>query len=184
MTRGSRSARRVQLRTPEPADEEAFLTAVAASRGLHRPWVHPPSTPEAFQAAFVAGAGATRRVSYFAIERESGTIAGVFNLSEIVRGPLQSAYLGFYAFAASSGRGLMTDALRLVTTRAFGELRLHRVEANVQPANGRSLALVERCGFRREGFSPRYLRIAGRWRDHERWAILVEDWKAARREQL
>jgi ribosomal-protein-alanine N-acetyltransferase len=65
--------------------------------------------------------------------------------------------------------------MQLALRFAFQELRLHRVEANIQPANKRSLALAKTAGFRREGFSPRYLKIGGRWRDHERWAILAED---------
>ena len=60
---------------------------------------------------------------------------------------------------------------------AFRTLRLHRVEANIQPGNRASIALVERAGFRREGYSRRYLKIAGRWRDHERWALLAEEWQ-------
>jgi len=74
----------------------------------------------------------------------------------------------------------MTEALALALAVAFGRLRLHRVEANIQPGNIPSLALVRRAGFRREGLSRRYLRIARRWRDHERWALLAEDWRGRR----
>ncbi len=75
----------------------------------------------------------------------------------------------------------MREGLELVLGRAFTELGLHRLEANIQPGNHASIALVERCGFVREGFSERYLKVGGRWRDHERWAIRVEQWRAARR---
>jgi ribosomal-protein-alanine N-acetyltransferase len=68
----------------------------------------------------------------------------------------------------------MTAGLRLVIRRAFVTLRLHRLEANIQPGNRASIALVSRCGFEREGFSPLYLKVGGRWRDHERWAILAD----------
>ena len=61
---------------------------------------------------------------------------------------------------------------------AFRTLSLHRVEANVQPTNARSMALVLRAGFSREGYSRRYVKICGRWRDHIRFALLAEDWRA------
>jgi len=102
---------------------------------------------------------------------------GVANLSEIVRGLFQSAYLGFYGHIAYSGRGLIREGLLLLLRHAFRQMKLHRIEANVQPENGRSLGLIRSLGFRREGFSPKYLKIGGQWRDHERWAILAEDYK-------
>jgi ribosomal-protein-alanine N-acetyltransferase len=110
-----------------------------------------------------------------------GELAGVINLNEIVRGGFRSAYLGYYALAPHHAQGHMSAGLRLVIARAFRLERLHRVEANIQPGNARSIALVKRLGFRLEGFSPRYLKINGRWRDHERWALTVEDWRSSKR---
>ena len=71
----------------------------------------------------------------------------------------------------------MKKGLVAVLKEAFRRHRLHRLEANIQPDNDASRRLVQRCGFHLEGFSPRYLKIAGRWRDHERWAITAEDWR-------
>lgn len=101
---------------------------------------------------------------------------GSINLSQIVRGPFRSAYMGYQVFAPFARQGYMTDAMPLMLRLVFGRLRLHRVEANIQPSNAPSLALVTRAGFIREGYSPRYLKIGGRWRDHERWAITAERW--------
>ena len=106
----------------------------------------------------------------------AGELAGVINLSEIVRGSFQSAYLGYYAFLPHDRQGHMARGLRSVLREVFRGLRLHRVEANVQPGNVASRRLVRRLGFRREGYSPRYLKVGGRWRDHERWALTIEDW--------
>ena len=91
---------------------------------------------------------------------------------------LQNAYLGYYVGALHARRGYMTEALQLMLRYAFVKLRLHRLEANIQPRNVASIALVKRAGFRQEGFSRRYLKVCGRWRDHERWAIIAEDWKS------
>lgn len=101
---------------------------------------------------------------------------GVVNISEIVRGSFRSGYLGYCAFEPFARRGLMQKGLALVIAEAFGKMKLHRLEANIQPENKRSRRLVKRLGFKREGFSPRYLKISGRWRDHERWALLAEEW--------
>jgi len=105
--------------------------------------------------------------------RGSGTPVGVVNLSNIVLGLFRSAYLSYYAFAGFEQQGLMAEGLREVVRRAFRSMKLHRLEANIQPGNAASIALVRSCGFEKEGFSPRYLKIGGRWRDHERWAIIA-----------
>jgi ribosomal-protein-alanine N-acetyltransferase len=102
------------------------------------------------------------------------------NVNNIVRGGFQSGFLGYGAFASHAGQGLMTRGLEAVLGIVFRELGLHRVEANIQPANHRSIALVRRLGFEREGFSPAYLMVGGQWRDHERWALRAEYWAAHR----
>ncbi len=159
--------------------EAAFLAAARRSRELHHPWSSAPTTPARFRRYLKS----TRRgadAGYFILSA-AGELTGVVNLSEVVRGPFRSAYLGYYAFAPHQGRGYMTAGLAAVVKAAFREMKLHRLEANIQPGNKASIALVKRLGFRREGFSERYLKLGGRWRDHERWAITVERWKRPRR---
>ena len=114
-------------------------------------------------------------VGHFICAHGSGELVGVANISEIVRGAFRSGYLGYYVFVPYERQGLMTEGLSLVVDDAFRRIGLHRLEANVQPDNKASLRLVRRLGFRREGYSPRYLKIGGRWRDHERWALLADD---------
>ena len=111
---------------------------------------------------------------------EDDAILGAIEISQIVRGAFQSAYLGYHIDAAWSRHGYMTEALGLALTYGFRTLGLHRLEANIQPSNVASIALVRRLGFAREGHSPQYLKIGGRWRDHERWAILAEQWRGRR----
>lgn len=108
---------------------------------------------------------------------DTGDLVGLINISEIVRGAFRSGYLGYYVFAPYQRQGFMLPGLSAAIARAFRKHGLHRLEANIQPGNRASIALVKRLGFRREGFSPRYLKIGGRWRDHERWALTVEDWQ-------
>lgn len=176
----SRLNLQVYLRQPMLADRQEFLNQVAASRALHRPWVQPPASAAAF-AEYVKRCRHPDFAGLLVCRREDDALVGVFNLSQIFLGAFRSAYLGYYAFAPLSGRGYMTAGLKLTLRHAFGKLRLHRVEANLQPQNNASRALVQRCGFSMEGYSPRYLKIGGRWRGHERWALLVEDWRRAGR---
>jgi [ribosomal protein S5]-alanine N-acetyltransferase len=170
---------RVVLRVPTEADREVFLAAMADSAALHHPWLYPPVTPDAYEAYLERIAG-ERYAGYIATRREDGAVVGLLNISEIVRGALQGAFVGYGGVAAHAGRGYMTEALGLLVTHAFTALGLHRLEANIQPGNAASLALARRVGFAPEGFSPRYLKIGGEWRDHERWALREESWRARR----
>jgi ribosomal-protein-alanine N-acetyltransferase len=164
----------VSLRAPTPADEEAFLAAVRRSRELHGPWIQAPSTPDAYRDH--CDRIAREEAAGFLIVEEGGGVAGYATIGNIVRARFQSAYLGFAAFEPYAGRGHMRAGLRLVVDEAFGPLGLHRLEANVQPGNERSAEMIKRLGFRLEGHSPRFLRIDGEWRDHDRWAITEEEW--------
>lgn len=166
----------VRIVTPTARHEAAFLAAVKRSRKLHGSLVSPPGTPAEYRRWLKRVDGRTH-VSFLVVLRDDPSdLAGVVNISEIVRGVFKSGYLGYYAFVPHAGRGLMKAGLARVIARAFGPMRLHRLEANIQPGNDASVELVKRLGFRREGYSPRYLRIAGRWRDHERWAVVKEGW--------
>jgi [ribosomal protein S5]-alanine N-acetyltransferase len=164
---------RVILRELTPADEGEFLGLARASMGLHHPWYTMPTTPEAFR-NYLARLERPSTEGRLVCVRDGGAMAGVIVVDSIIRGRFQSGSLSYAAFAGAAGRGYMSEGLGLVLRFAFGELRLHRLEANIQPANQASLALVRRQGFRREGYSPDMLFIDGAWRDHERWAITVE----------
>jgi [ribosomal protein S5]-alanine N-acetyltransferase len=174
------AAPRVYIRAPREDDCDEFVALMRTSARLHRGMVKPPARPAAF-AEYLARCRRPNFVGHLACRSDDGRIVGVFNLSEIVRGNFQSAYLGYYVGGPFARRGYMTEALPLVLRHAFVRLKLHRVEANIQPDNAPSIALAARAGFVREGYSPRYLKVAGRWRDHERWALLAEDWKGRQR---
>jgi ribosomal-protein-alanine N-acetyltransferase len=165
---------RVVLRVLQRSDRDEFLRLAAESRELHRPWTYPPERADQFDELYAR----SRRedcVCLLACLRDSGHIAGVLIVSQIVRGAFQSAYLGYYAHQRHANRGYMREAMRQTVTHSFGALALHRLEANIQPANRASIALARSAGFRLEGFSPRYLLIGGQWRDHERYAITADD---------
>jgi [ribosomal protein S5]-alanine N-acetyltransferase len=167
---------RVVIRPVHASDAAELVAANLASIELHEPWVSPCRDHASFL-GYLGRCDGDRSIGFIARERESGRIVGVVNVSEIVRGFFQSAYMGYYGTVGMNGRGLMSETVSLVVTHAFRELGLHRVEANIQPGNEPSRALVKRLGFRQEGYSPRYLKIDGEWRDHERWAVLSDEWR-------
>lgn len=167
---------RVFLREPLASDRHEFVSLMRASRSFHRPWATAPTDDERF-AAYLADSRRPDFEAMLVCRLEDNAIVGFFNLSQIVRRSLQSAYLGYAAGKPFAGHGYMREGIELVLRHAFVDLRLHRIEANIQPGNHSSIALAKGAGFRPEGFSPRYLKIGGRWRDHERWAILADDWR-------
>jgi ribosomal-protein-alanine N-acetyltransferase len=168
---------RVYLRPPAPEDEQPFLAAMRASVDLHRPWLWSPQTALEYL-AFLERAARPASAFNLVVRRDDDALLGFINISEIVRGNLLSAYVGYGAVAEHAGQGYLSEGMLLVLAQAFGPLGLHRLEANIQPGNEASIALARRCGFEREGLSPRYLKIGGEWRDHERWAILGERFAA------
>lgn len=174
----------VSIREPVAGDVTAFVAAVGRSRELHHPWLAPPATPQAFDAwleRLHARTPHRRHLAFLVLAGDE--LGGYVNVSEIVRGAFDNAYLGYAAFVPWAGRGVMRRGLALVVRRCFapegaGGLALHRVEANIQPGNEPSRALARALDFRLEGNSPRYLKIDGAWRDHERYATTAEEWAA------
>lgn len=172
--------RRVYLSRPTPRDRDEYLTLRRRSAAFLKRWEPAPPPGRKAAALFTEWLRSSRggRHEKLLIRRlEDGALVGAINLNEIVRGPSQSCFLGYWIGAEHARRGYMTEAIQLALRHGFATLGLHRVEANILPTNRPSIALVKRAGFRREGYSPRYLRIAGRWEDHERWALLADSRK-------
>lgn len=173
----TRRGSRVHLALPHRRDERDVLALNRRSRAFHAPWAMPPRTSAQF-ARYLARCQAPDFIGLLIRRSEDHTLLGSVELSQIVRGRFQSAYLAYQIGAPFARQGYMTEALGLVLQYVFRQLRLHRLEANIQPTNTASIGLVERLGFHLEGYSPRYLKLGGRWRDHQRWAILAEGWRA------
>ena len=172
---------RVYLRHPRKSDMDEFTRLVIVSRRFHHPWVTPAATPEAYE-RYLQFSRRKSMCACLVCRSEDSGIVGVCSLSQIFLGNLQHAFLGYWIGASYSGQGYMTEALDLLLSYAFETLRLHRVEADIQPENVYSKALVARIGFQMVGLFPRYLKVAGRWKDHERWAIVGQHWAKRVRE--
>ncbi|WP_033027274.1 GNAT family N-acetyltransferase [Streptomyces rimosus] len=165
---------RVAIRHISFEDREEIAALDRESAALHRPWVPArETTPDAFR-EYVARFDRPTHEGFVVCLLAGGAIVGGININNIVRGGIQSGALGYVAYASTTGHGYMTEGLRLVVEYAFTALGLHRLEANIQPGNTASVKLVERLGFRREGYSPSFQYVDGAWRDHERWAITAE----------
>ncbi|OEV01503.1 acetyltransferase [Streptomyces qinglanensis] len=170
------SSMRVYIRPPRPADEQLYSEAVVRSADHLHPWN--PVEPDGFPDLLRRQGPALR--TFLILDREDEGLVGRVNVANIVRARFRNGSLGYDSYVPYAGTGRMTEGMRLVVDRCFQSgpdgLGLHRLEINVQPENDRSLALAKRLGFRHEGFSPRMLYIDDAWRDHERFALTVEEW--------
>ena len=171
---------RVCLRRVEKKDCDEFLRLIRKSSRFHRGLVSPPKERRHFL-AWVKRGGEASAAHFLLCRVGDETILGAISLGHIIRGNLHSAFVGYYIGGPFARQGYMTEALQLALRFAFNQLRLNRLEANIQPRNLASKSLVRRAGFVREGISRRYLKVCGRWQDHERWAILAEDWRRQQR---
>lgn len=169
----------VSLRPPSTADLNEFVALTRGSRRFHAGWVAPPRDEAQYLEYLARNEGGDFEARLIARSSDDA-IVGAVNVSQIFYGSFRSAYLGYWIGAPYARRGYMGRALPLALTHAFATLRLNRVEANLQPTNAPSRRLVQQLGFRLEGYSPNYLKIGGRWRDHERWALLRGDWSSRR----
>jgi ribosomal-protein-alanine N-acetyltransferase len=115
--------------------------------------------------------------SFVMLDQDEDKLIGRVNLSNVSRGVFQNATIGYSIDAACSGKGWMTEAVRWVVRFAFSSLLLHRVQAGVMPHNVPSIRILEKIGFRREGYAERYLNINGQWRDHFIFATTLEEWE-------
>ncbi len=175
-TDGRVSTDQLVLRRPTEGDRGKVIAAMRASVRYHYPWMLGWTTDAAYDGLLRRNDDEHQDINLL-FRVDDDAILGFFNIGEIVRGVFNSAYLGYGGIAGYGGKGYMTAGMQLLLKRAFDELQLHRLEANIQPNNGPSKALAARSGFVKEGFSEAYLKINGEWRDHERWAIRAEQWR-------
>jgi ribosomal-protein-alanine N-acetyltransferase len=167
----------VPLRPDHAAELAALLAAERAFLAPYEPDRPASFTTEAGQRERIATAleRHERDAEYRWVIVDDGAIAGEIGLSNVVRGPLQSANVGYWVARARNGRGLATAALCDAACWAFETGLLHRLEAGTLLENVRSQHVLARAGFTPIGISPRHLRIAGAWRDHALFARTVED---------
>lgn len=173
---------RLLMRPPVVGDHAAWAELRQRSRAFLEPWE--PLWPEddlekaAFRRRLKRYAAEIRDgVSYpfFVFDAHDQALLGGVTLAQVRRGVTQAGTIGYWMGQAHAGRGIMTEAVVLLVRFAFGTLRLHRVEASCLPSNQRSLRLLEKVGFTREGLARRYLCINGTWSDHLLYGLLADD---------
>jgi ribosomal-protein-alanine N-acetyltransferase len=173
---------RVQLRMPVSSDYREWSELRSASRRFLEPWEPKWASDELdwpawrqrlnrYRDDFAQGSGA----AFFIFEAVSGRLVGGITIGNIRYGVAQTGQVGYWVGERHAGKGYMTEALQLVSRHAFESLRLHRIEAACIPGNARSVRVLEKAGFQREGLLRSYLRINGAWQDHYLYALIESD---------
>jgi [ribosomal protein S5]-alanine N-acetyltransferase len=181
---------RLILRPPRTNDVGEMRRALRSNASHLRPWsVAPGPGEDPASLASVSRAMLQHRrdwkrgqtfVLVIAPREDDKRVIGRIALGGVLRGAFQNAYLGYWIDQQHQGRGFATEAVRATTTFAFSAAQLHRIQAAVMPHNSRSIRVLEKAGYRREGVAERYLYIAGRWEDHVLYAMTAEEWMQLR----
>lgn len=174
---------RINLRLPEPNDHREWASLRQTSRAFLEPWEPRWSPDELERSAWRQRIRRYREdfeqglaVAFFIFENRSGRLIGGITIGNIRHGVSQSGQIGYWIGERYAGQGFMLEAVRLVIHFAFETLRLHRIEAACIPDNARSVRVLEKAGFQREGLLRSYLRINGSWQDHHLYALICDDW--------
>jgi ribosomal-protein-alanine N-acetyltransferase len=174
------------LRFARDSDGRAFIAMLERSREHLAPWMPrtargtEPGFASRFQRMLRPQSDDGHRLRLLVCARDDGRMVGVVSLGGIAPWPSLDCHTGYWLAAGETGKGLMRDAVAALVDHAFEERCLHRVAANILPANRRSLALVRALGFTREGLLRGLIEIDGAWRDHECWAVLSTEWRGGR----
>lgn len=171
-----KSELRVFIRKPTREDCSELRSLIVRSKQFHFPWVIHTAFAARECQNYIEQCQNDNFAGLLICHLDTSRIVGVANLSQIFYKSFQNAYLSYYVDVDFAGQGLMLQGVGLAVDFAFCTLGLHRLEANIQPKNKRSINLVKRLGFIKEGFSPKYLKINREWQDHERWALIVDNW--------
>lgn len=175
----------VTVRTAEPTDGKLISDYFIANRSHLKPW-EPKREP-----AFYTESGWTQRLiklnelhrmglGYYLLilDTESGEMLGTISFSNISRFPFHACNVGYSLGQGAQGRGVMSRALKLAVRYMFSIQNIHRIMASYMPRNQRSEAVLDRLGFKREGFAKDYLLIDGNWEDHNLTSLINPNWKA------
>ena len=180
-------AERVTLRMPVARDYRAWAVLRGESRAFLEPWEPTWMADELdrsawrfrlrrYQEDFARGTAQ----AFFIFETATGELLGGVTLGNIRHGVARSGHIGYWIGEKHAGKGYMLEALRLLADHAFGTMRLHRIEAACIPTNRRSVRVLEKAGFTREGLLRSYLKIDGNWQDHYLYALIDDDVRDAK----